>query len=105
MPKAKITLKPVARSVCTRNSDHLQWLCLSFQSTNCRQEEADALLKKIQHRCGAFMIIPSNHLAACRQCMQAMFLLALDILGEANGDSYHGSSTSDVLYAAVFQFR
>ena len=37
--------------------------------------------------------------------MQAMFLLALDILGEANGDSYHGSSTSDVLYAAVFQFR
>ena len=37
--------------------------------------------------------------------MHATFALALDILGQTNGGLYHGSLTSDVLYAAVFQFR
>ncbi len=37
--------------------------------------------------------------------MHAMFLLVLDILGEANGDPYHGSLTSDVLHAALLLLR
>ena len=60
----------------------------------------------IQHHRGACMTLSSNRLAACRQCMHVMFVLAHDLLDEANGDPfapyhtdpfdpYHGSLSSD----------